>query len=208
MIHHISREVLGSSVVQYQGQTIDLTPPWPRIRLLDAIKQHAGIDITAARSDEEARQMARSIGIQVDPKATKGMVIDEVFGEKVEPNLTGPVFLLDYPIEISPLAKQREDDPSLTYRFEAFVAGREIANAFSELNDPIDQLDRFTQQLSERERGNDEAHVMDDDFITALEYGMPPTGGLGIGIDRLAMLFTDSPSIKDVILFPLMRPRQ
>lgn len=208
MIHHISREVVGTAVLEYQGLTIDLTPPWPRVRLLDAIKEHAGIDITAAQNDEEARQMARSVGVQVDPKATKGMVIDEVFGELVEPKLAGPVFLLDYPIEMSPLAKKREDDPGLTYRFEAFLAGREIANAFSELNDPIDQLDRFTQQVSEREKGNDEAHVMDEDFIMALEYGMPPAGGLGIGIDRLAMLFTDSPSIRDVILFPLMRPRQ
>jgi len=207
MIASIAQEVLGTRVIEYHGATIDLTPPWPRVRLLDAIKEYAGVDITEVQTDEEARALAKKLGVAVDPKATKGMVIDEVFSEFVEPKLSGPVFLLDYPIEISPLARRRPDDPSLTYRFEAFLAGFEVANAFSELNDPIDQRERFLAQLAEKARGNEEAHVMDEDYIAALEYGMPPTGGLGIGIDRLCMLLTRSDSIRDVILFPLMRPR-
>lgn len=208
LVSTVAREVLGSMTVQYQGHSIDLTPPWPRISLMDAIRAHAGVDMESVQTDEEARRMAARLGVEVEPGATRGMVLDELFSELVEPHLIQPVFLLDYPIEISPLAKKIPDKPGLTYRFEAFVAGREITNAFSELNDPVDQKERFLQQLAEREKGNEEAHVMDEDYIAALEYGLPPTGGLGIGIDRLVMLFTDSPSIRDVILFPLMKPRE
>ncbi|MCL5046033.1 MAG: lysine--tRNA ligase [Actinobacteria bacterium] len=208
MISSIAQEVLGARVIRHNGTAIDLTPPWPRVSLLDAIREHAGADVAAIQTDEEARTVARRLGIAVDPKATKGMVMDEIFSELVEPKLTGPIFLLDYPVEISPLAKRRADDPSLTYRFEAFIGGIEVANAFSELNDPIDQRERFLAQLDEKAQGNEEAHVMDEDYVAALEYGMPPTGGLGIGIDRLCMLLTKSNSIRDVILFPLMRPRE
>ena len=208
MIASIAQDVLGTQVIENDGARIDLTPPWPRIGLLDAIQEHAGADIAAVHTDEEARVLAKRLGVAVDPKSTKGMIIDEIFSELVEPKLLGPVFLLDYPVEISPLAKRRRDDPSLTYRFEAFIAGMEVANAFSELNDPIDQRERFLAQLAEKDQGNEEAHVMDEDYVAALEYGMPPTGGLGIGLDRLCMLLTKSNSIRDVILFPLMKPQR
>ena len=207
LVAHLARKVCGSTIIQYQGQTVDLTPPWPRIRLLDAIKERSGVDIAAAKDDAEARRLAESVGVKVAPDITKAKVIDALLEVFVEKPAVNPFFAIDYPVEVSPLAKRREDDPSLTYRFEGFVAGRELCNAFSELNDPIDQRSRFLQQTAERAKGDDEAHEMDEEFIEALEYGMPPTGGLGIGIDRLVMLLTDSPSIRDVILFPTMRPR-
>lgn len=207
MISRIAQEVLGTTVIEYQGNTIDLTPPWPRLKLLDALKRYAGADIDALDDDASARALAHQLGVEVAPNATKGVAIDEIFSKLVEPKLSGPVFLVDYPIEMSPLAKEIPHQPGWTYRFEAFIAGREIANAFSELNDPRDQRRRFEAQLAERAKGNEEAHEMDEDFVQALEYGMPPTGGLGIGIDRLCMLLARVDSIRDVILFPLMRPR-
>lgn len=207
LISHVAQEVLGTQHVIYQGHEIDFTPPWPRARMLDLVKEHAGVDFSLVNTDEEARATARQAGLTVAPNATFGQALDEVFSEFVEPKLGGPMFVLDYPVDISPLAKRRSDNPRLTYRFEAFLAGRELANAFSELNDPIDQRGRFEQQMEERARGNDEAHEMDEDFLRALEYGMPPTGGLGIGIDRLCMVFAGVDSIRDIILFPLMRPR-
>lgn len=207
MIAHISERVLGTQVIEYQGQTIDLTPPWPRVKLYDALRRYAGVDLESAGSDEEARALAKRLALDLPPNATKGMVMDEIFSELVEPKLSGPVFLLDYPIEISPLAKKIPDHPGLTYRFEAFISGREIANAFSELNDPADQRSRFEAQMMEKAKGNEEAHELDEDYLRALEYGLPPTGGLGIGIDRLCMLFARADSIRDVILFPLMRPK-
>lgn len=207
MISHISLKVLGTTVVEYQGQTIDLTPPWPRLKLYDALRRYAGVDLEDIGSDEKARAVAESLGVAVPPGATKGMVMDEIFSALVEPKLSGPVFLLDYPIEISPLAKRIPDQPGLTYRFEAFIAGREIANAFSELNDPLDQRRRFEAQMKEKAKGNEEAHDLDEDYLHALEFGLPPTGGLGIGIDRLCMLFARADSIRDVILFPLMKPK-
>lgn len=208
MISHIAKEVLGTTKVIYQGEEIDLTPPWQRMTMKEAVKKYAGVDFDEIKTDEEAREVAKRLGVEVKDNDTKGKVLNAIFEEKVEENLVQPTFIMDYPIEISPLAKRKEDDPNFTYRFELFITRREMANAFSELNDPIDQRERFLQQLKEREAGDEEAHAFDEDFIMALEYGMPPTGGLGIGIDRLVMLLTDSYSIRDVILFPTMRPKQ
>lgn len=207
MISYIAREVLGTTKITYQGQEIDLTPPWTRMTMVEAVKKYTGIDFDNIKSDQEAREIAKGLGLEVEESDTKGTILNLVFEEKVEGNLIQPTFILDYPIEISPLAKKKEENPNLTYRFEAFITAREMANAFSELNDPIDQKERFLQQLKQREAGDEEAHVFDEDFITALEYGMPPTGGLGIGVDRLVMLLTDSYSIRDVILFPTMKPK-
>ena len=207
MIAHIAQEVLGTTQISYQGQPIDLTPPWNRLTMIESVAKYAGIDFSQIQSDEEARAKAHEIGVHVEKEMTRGNVINAVFEERVEQNLIQPTFITDYPIEISPLAKRRLDDSRLTYRFEAFVVARELANAFSELNDPIDQMERFTEQTDKRTAGDDEAHMMDEDFVRALEHGMPPTGGLGIGVDRLIMLLTDAPSIRDVILFPTLRPR-
>ncbi|MCG0276713.1 MAG: lysine--tRNA ligase [Thermosediminibacteraceae bacterium] len=207
LISHVAKEVLGTTKIMYQGEQIDLTPPWQRMTMKEAVKKYAGVDFNEIKTDEEAREVARKLGVEIGENDTKGKVLNAIFEEKVEEHLVQPTFIMDYPIEISPLAKRKEDDPDFTYRFELFITCREIANAFSELNDPIDQRERFLQQLKEREAGDEEAHVFDEDFITALEYGMPPTGGLGIGIDRLVMLLTDSYSIRDVILFPTMRPK-
>ncbi|WP_286680258.1 lysine--tRNA ligase [Tepidanaerobacter sp. EBM-49] len=206
---HISQKVLGTMKITYQGEEIDLTPPWKRMTMVEAVKQFTGIDFDSITSDEEARKIAKKLNIEeVKDSDTRGKILNLVFEEKVEQNLVQPTFIYDYPLEISPLAKKKEDNPDLTYRFEAFITRREMCNAFSELNDPIDQRERFLQQLKEREAGDEEAHVFDEDYIVALEHGMPPTGGLGIGIDRMVMLLTDSPSIRDVILFPTMRPKQ
>ncbi|PKM42551.1 MAG: lysine--tRNA ligase [Firmicutes bacterium HGW-Firmicutes-8] len=193
--------------VEYEGQIIDLTPPWQRIPMLEAIKQYTGVDFTEVKDDAAARGAAKGLGLNVEEGATRGSLINEVFEEFVEPKLIQPTFITDYPVEISPLAKRKSEDPAYTYRFEAFIYARETANAFSELNDPIDQEQRFRNQVEQRAAGDDEAHMMDEDYINALEYGMPPAGGLGIGIDRLVMLFTGSPSIRDVLLFPQMKPR-
>ncbi len=208
MISHIAEEVLGTNKVNYQGTAIDLTPPWPRITMMDAVKKYTGIDFAEISSDEEARQAAKTQGVNVPADAVKGQVLNELFEAKVEENLVQPTFIIDYPIEISPLAKRKEDDPSMTYRFEVFITAREFGNAFSELNDPVDQRQRFMKQMEERAKGDEEAQMMDEDFVRALEIGMPPTGGLGIGVDRLIMLLTDAPSIRDVILFPTLRPKE
>jgi len=208
MIAYIAQKCLGSTKIIYQGMEIDLTPPWTRITMVDAVKKYAGIDFNEIKSDEEAREAAKKLNIAVSKDAVKGSILNEIFEETVEPHLVQPTFIMDYPIEVSPLAKRKSDDPNFTYRFEAFIVSRETANAFSELNDPIDQKERFMKQVEQREKGDDEAHMMDEDFVKALEYGMPPTGGLGIGIDRLVMLLTDSASIRDVILFPTLRPRE
>lgn len=202
-----ARDVLGCTTLEYQGEQINLEPPWPRLSLLDAILKYSGVDLSRIHADDEAATLADRMGLKMDKPSTRGAVMDKLLETHVEPNLIQPVFLMDYPVEVSPLAKRKEEDPGLTYRFEAFVAGREIANAFTELNDPDDQRKRFIDQVAEKAKGDDEAHPMDEDFITALEYGMPPTGGMGMGIDRVVMLMTDSPSIRDVILFPLMRPK-
>jgi lysyl-tRNA synthetase, class II len=206
IIGETAMAVCGTTQISYQGTSIDLTPPWPRISIIEAIKKYTGIDWLQIQSDEEAVAAAVKLGVKIAPKATKGMVLDEICSEFVEPKLIQPTFLIDYPIEISPLAKKMAENPELTYRFELFIFGREMANAFSELNDPVDQRERFMQQAKEKAKGDEEAMVWDEDFLTALEHGMPPTGGMGMGIDRLVMLLTDSPSIRDVILFPLMKP--
>ncbi|HHW44821.1 MAG TPA: lysine--tRNA ligase [Desulfotomaculum sp.] len=208
MIAAVTREVLGTTTITYQGVEINLAPPWKRQTMLEAVKEHTGLDFRELRSETLARRAARELGVEVEERDSWGAVLNKVFEEKVEAALIQPTFILDYPIDISPLAKRKAEDPSLTYRFELFIYAREMANAFSELNDPIDQKERFLKQVEKRRAGDDEAHMMDEDYITALEYGMPPAGGLGIGIDRLVMLLTDSPSIRDVILFPLMRPRE
>ncbi|HOA15301.1 MAG TPA: lysine--tRNA ligase [Bacillota bacterium] len=196
----------GSTKVTYQGQEIDLTPPWPRRTMASLVKELLKEDI-AAMSNAEARAACARLGLDVPKDASMGQCLNEAYDELVEPKLIQPTIVMDYPIEVSPLAKRREDDPRFTYRFEAVCVGRELANAFSELNDPIDQRGRFEAQAGQRQKGDEEAHMMDEDFVTALEYGMPPAGGLGIGIDRLVMLLTDSASIRDVIIFPTMKPK-
>jgi lysyl-tRNA synthetase class 2 len=208
MVCDVAQRALGTNKVTYQGTQIDLAPPWTRITMVEAVYKYTGVDFSKITSDEEARQAAIEQGVYPQKDATIGAVLNLMFEEKVEEHLIQPTFVIDYPIEISPLAKRKEDNPAFTYRFEAFITAREIANAFSELNDPIDQRERFTKQMLQREKGDDEAQMMDDDFVHALEVGMPPTGGLGIGVDRLVMLLTDSPSIRDVILFPTLRPRE
>ncbi len=209
LFSYVAREVLGTTKLTYQGTAIDLTPPWSRLSMVDAIKKETGIDwLKEATDDETAIAIAKKLGLNVKDLKTKGQVLDEVFDEFVEPKLIQPTFIVDYPIEVSPLAKRKPDQPELTDRFELFIYGREMANAFTELNDPLDQRERFVAQAREKAKGNEEAMVWDEDFLVALEHGMPPTGGMGIGIDRLVMLLTDSPSIRDVILFPLMRPKE
>ncbi|MGM8215687.1 lysine--tRNA ligase [Bacillaceae bacterium W0354] len=207
LIAHIAEEVLGTTKVTYGDVEVDLTPRWKRWHMVDAVKEVTGVDFWKEMTDEEARALAKEHGVEIDDHMQYGHVLNEFFEQKVEETLIQPTFIYGHPVEISPLAKKNSDDPRFTDRFELFIVGREHANAFSELNDPIDQRARFEEQLKEREQGNDEAHLMDDDFIEALEYGLPPTGGLGIGIDRLIMLLTDSPSIRDVLLFPQMRNR-
>ena len=208
LIAHVAEEVLGTTKVTYQGQEVDLSPGWARKSMTELIRETVGVDFTRPMTDEEARRLAKEHGVEITEFMTFGHIVNEFFEQKVEDQLIQPTFVYGHPVEISPLAKKNEDDPRFTDRFELFIVGREHANAFSELNDPIDQRERFEAQLREKEAGNDEAHPMDEDFLEALEYGMPPTGGLGIGVDRLVMLLTDSPSIRDVLLFPHMRESQ
>lgn len=206
LVSHLAEEVLGTTTLEYEGTELDFTVPWDRITMVEAVKKYADVDFTKFETAEAAYEAAASVGVKLEEGLSYGEVLNEVFEERVEEKLVQPIFIMDYPIEVSPLAQKIEDDPRFTYRFEAFVYGREIANAFSELNDPEEQKRRFEKQVEMREAGDEEAQMMDYDFIRALEYGMPPTGGLGIGIDRLIMLLTDSSSIRDVILFPTMRP--
>lgn len=208
LIAHISREVLGTTKIRYGEHEVDLEPRWTRLHMADAVKEYTGVDFRKEMTNEEARALAKEHGIEITEHMTFGHVLNEFFEQKVEEKLIQPTFIYGHPVEISPLAKKNAEDPRFTDRFELFIVGREHANAFTELNDPIDQRERFENQLKEREQGNDEAHMMDEDFVEALEYGLPPTGGLGIGVDRLVMLLTNSPSIRDVLLFPLMRHRE
>lgn len=207
MIAHIAQDVLGTTTVQYGDYEVDLKPGWARLHMVDAIKEYTGVDFWKRMSKEEAHQLAKEHGVEVTEHMMYGHIVNEFFEQKVEEKLIQPTFIYGHPVEISPLAKKNDEDERFTDRFELFIVAREHANAFTELNDPIDQRERFEAQLKEKEQGNDEAHEMDEDFIEALEYGMPPTGGLGIGIDRIVMLLTNSPSIRDVLLFPLMRHR-
>ena len=208
LFSEVAKRVLGTTKITYQGQDIDLTPKFKRITMIDSIKKVTGIDFNNINTDEEAVALAKEKGIEIPDKTkeTRGDVISLFFDEYVEKTLIQPTFIYDYPVEISPLAKRKQADPRLTERFEIFIGGREYGNAFSELNDPIDQYERFKKQVEARDAGDDEAGMMDEDYINALEIGLPPTGGLGIGVDRFVMLLTDAASIRDVLLFPTMKP--
>jgi len=207
LIYQCAMRVFGKSEATFQGETFDLTPPWARETMINIVRKYAGVDFSKIDDDAGALEAAREAGLELEGESSWGEILNLFFETYCEEQLRQPIFILDYPIDVSPLAKKIESDPRLTYRFEAFIAGKEVANAFTELNDPIDQRERFERQLARREAGDEEAHAMDEDFVTALEYGMPPAGGLGIGIDRIVMFLTDSPSIRDVILFPTLKPR-
>ena len=208
LLSSAAQKILGTYQVEWQGEQIDLTPGWPRMPMHEAVKQYCGIDFMAINNDEEAVAAAKSIGVELPETADKtwGNALYECFDQKVEEKLIQPTFITMHPVDVSPLAKRSPKDPRLTERFELFICHSEMGNAFSELNDPIDQRGRFQKQVELRDKGDDEAGMMDEDFLTALEYGMPPTGGLGIGIDRCVMLLTNSDSIREVILFPTMKP--
>ncbi len=209
LITHCCMVINGKTNISYQGVDIDLTPPYRRLPMNEAVLEKTGVDFYGCSSDEEARQKAKALGLEVrDKTATKGQMLAVAFDEFVEDTLIQPTFITDYPVEISPLTKRSPQNPLITERFELFIGGHEYANAFSELNDPVDQRGRFVQQAQERQKGDDEAMMIDEDFCTALEYGMPPTGGMGIGVDRLIMLLTDAASIRDVLLFPTMKPQK
>lgn len=202
----VAEKALGTTKINYQGTEIDLSPPWNRMDMADAVKEFVGVDFSKIETDEEAREIAKAKGLDVDNNMTRGHIISEMFEEFCESHLIQPTFITGHPVEISPLAKRNPDDPRITNRFEAFINTWELANAFSELNDPIDQRERFEDQVKQKEHGDDEAHPMDTDFINAIEVGLPPTGGLGIGIDRMIILMTNQPSIRDILLFPTMKP--
>lgn len=209
MIRTVAQNVLGTTSITYQGEEIDLGKPWRRMTMIESIKEFSGADFAEAKTAEDAKELAKSIGIEFDEETenlSRGEIISLAFEEKVEEQLVQPTFITEYPVEISPLAKRMPSNPDFTERFEVFITRREFGNAFSELNDPIDQKERFAKQVEKREAGDEEAGMMDEDYVNALEYGLPPTGGLGIGIDRLVMLLTDSSSIRDVLLFPTMKP--
>ncbi|MDD4801761.1 MAG: lysine--tRNA ligase [Syntrophomonas sp.] len=207
LVSSVMLKTNGTMIAEFEGQQLDFTPPWRRVTMLDIIKEHTGLDFKVIKEDDEARQAARQLGLTIKGTESRGEIINEVFEEYVEDKLIQPTFVYGHPVEISPLAKRNAANPEFTDRFEVFIMQREIANAFSELNDPLDQRERFMKQVEKREGGDVEAQMMDEDYINALEYGMPPAGGLGIGIDRLIMLMTDSSSIRDVILFPTLRRR-
>lgn len=208
LIVHVLNEGHGSLAVEYQGKKLDFTPPWKRVRYLDALAELGGVEIGLDMTTEELVGAAKGRNVSCDPKEPRVRIFDRLFGTLVEPHLADPTFIVDFPTEISPLARQCDDNPLLTERFELFVNHFEIANAFSELTDPVEQRRRFEEQEEMRRAGDFEAHQLDHDFLAALEQGLPPTGGLGIGVDRLVMLLTDSPSIRDVIFFPLLRPEE
>ncbi|NDE61600.1 MAG: lysine--tRNA ligase, partial [Cyclobacteriaceae bacterium] len=207
LLEKVTQTIHGVTQVQVGGKTIDFAGPYRRLTMFDSIKEYAGIDVSEL-DEQGLRAVCTKLGIEVDASMGKGKLIDEIFGAKVEANLIQPTYITDYPIEMTPLAKKHRSKPGLVERFELFVNGKEIANAYSELNDPIDQRERFEEQLKLAARGDDEAMAMDEDFLRALEYGMPPTSGLGIGIDRLTMLLTDNATIQEVLFFPQMRPEK
>ncbi|NBC66525.1 MAG: lysine--tRNA ligase, partial [Bacteroidetes bacterium] len=207
MIEKVALELHGTTKVTVGENDIDFKRPWPRIPMYEAIEKETGYDL-AGKSEDEIREIARELSIHVEDEMGKGKLIDEIFGETVEPNLIQPTFITDYPIEMSPLAKKHRSKDGVVERFEAICNGKEIANAFTELNDPVDQRERFEEQARLRTEGDEEAMTVDEDFLKAIEYGMPPTAGIGFGIDRLAMIMTNSDSIRDVLFFPLMRPEK
>ncbi len=202
------KQIKGSLEIEYQGKKLNFKKPWNRMTYLEAIKKYTGEDFSKIKDEKQAKNAAKKLEVDISDKMTKWEIITRVFEEKVEDNLIQPTFILDYPKEISPLAKTMPDNPELVERFESFIAGMEISNAFSELNNPMEQKSRFEAQVEKRKKGDSEAHPMDADYVTALEHGMPPTGGLGIGIDRLIMLLINTNSIRDTILFPLLRPKK
>ncbi len=207
IVSTIAKNVLGTTDISYQGLDINLAPKWKRITMIDSIKEVTGVDFNTINTLEEAKEVLKAKELELEPgKETRGHIINQFFEEFVEDTLIQPTFVIDYPVEVSPLAKRRKDDPRLVERFELFIGGREYGNAYSELNDPIDQYERFLAQVEAKKQGDEEAGMMDEDFVMALEQGLPPTGGLGIGLDRLIMLLTDSASIRDILLFPTMKP--
>ncbi len=205
MFRHVAEEVCGTTLITYQGTEIDLGKPFKRITMLEAIKEATGVDFNEIKTTEEAKKIADEKGVEYEERHTRGHIINLFFEEFCEENIIQPTFVMDYPIEISPLTKRKQDDPDFVERFELLICGREMANAYSELNDPIDQRERFKAQEAELAAGDEEANTTDEDFLNAMEIGMPPTGGIGYGIDRLVMLLTDSAAIRDVLLFPTMR---
>ncbi|PWM76931.1 MAG: lysine--tRNA ligase [Phascolarctobacterium sp.] len=205
IVSQTAQKVLGTMKITYEGQEIDLTPPWPRMSMIEAVAKYTGQNFEGVTDVETARKMADAINVEYEPGFGVGKIINACFDEYVEDKLIQPTFITGHPKEVSPLAKSNPDNPEITDRFEGYIYGREICNGFSELNDPIDQYERFLKQVEERNAGDEEANMMDEDFINALEHGLPPTGGLGIGVDRLVMFLTDSSSIRDVLLFPHMR---
>lgn len=208
LFNHVVLEILGTSVIEYQGETIDFSPPWDRISLIDSLKDTGEVSDEVFKGREQAVEFAEKCQITLSERDGHGKILAKLFDHLVEPGLIQPTFIIGYPTEISPLSRRNDETPDIVDRFELFIGGREIANAFTELNDPVDQRERFESQVALREAGDKEAQFMDMDYVTALEYGMPPTAGEGIGIDRVVMLLTDSPSIRDVILFPHMRTKQ
>lgn len=207
LISTVAKNTLGTTTINYQGQEINLAPGWKKISMIDAIKEITGVDFNEINTDEEAQKIAKEKGVEYEEiKNTRGHIINEFFETFVEETLIQPTFIIDYPVEVSPLTKRKKEDPRLVERFELFIGGREYGNAYSELNDPIDQYERFLKQVEAKEKGDEEAGGMDEDFVNALEIGLPPTGGMGIGLDRLIMLLTNSASIRDVLLFPTMKP--
>jgi lysyl-tRNA synthetase class 2 len=207
LLNHATTKVLGSNRFEFEGNQIDLTPPWKRLPMMEAIREHAGVDL-AGKSEDEIRKAAEGLEVKENLNRPKGKLIEAIFETKVQPKLIQPTFITDFPVEMSPLAKHHREKEGLTERFELFIGGCEMGNAFSELNDPLDQRERFKQQAELAKRGDEEAQVLDEDFIRALEYGMPPTGGLGFGVDRLVMVLSNTHSIREVIFFPQMRPEE
>ena len=207
LINKACLAVNGTDQIEYQGEAVDLSLPFKRMTMIDAVKEYAGVDFSEFKGDtEKAKEVAKQLHLEVKSTDTWGNILNTAFEEYVEDKLHQPTFIYDYPVEVSPLTKRKPGQPELVERFELFVTRRELANAYSELNDPIDQRGRFEHQLMLREAGDEEANMIDEDFLTSLEYGMAPTGGMGMGIDRLVMLLTDSASIRDVIIFPTMKP--